>query len=56
MREREATLFGNRFETISSSGASALCAHERLDLSQAERNSFQRLTKQLVESYRRPKP
>ena len=33
----------------------AFAKNERVDLSQEDRNSFQRLTKQLVETYRRPK-
>ncbi len=33
----------------------AFAKNERVDLSQADRNSFQRLTKLLVETYRRPK-
>ena len=33
----------------------AFAKSERVDLSQKDRNSFQRLTKLLVETYRRPK-
>ena len=34
----------------------AFAKNERVDLSQRDRNSFQRLTKQLIETYRRSKP
>jgi len=33
----------------------AFAKNERVDLSQADRNGFQRLTKLLVETYRRPR-
>ncbi len=33
----------------------AFAKNERVDLSQADRNDFQRLTKLLVETYPRPK-